>query len=939
MKPKRLFIIDGSALVFRSFYAFSGQSELSFEGRNVGLVFGFLSTILSLLKREEPDHLIITFDTGAPTFRHKMFPNYKAQRPPIDEDMRQQLPLLYELIDLMNIPQLSMEGFEADDLMGTLAVQGEHADMDVFLVTGDKDFYQLVNDRIKVYTLGRQQSPIVVYDAKGVEEKFGVPPNKVIDVLGLMGDTSDNIPGVPKVGPKTAIDLIKRFGTLEDVLNSATEVKQPKLRQNLIEFADQARFSKKLVIIDKEVPMDVNEIHGTFGPVNNADIRRRLGDLKFRAILDSLDRIEPQSLIDIGSSENEAIHHLQQYHTVTDPQSLADMIERISQVEMLSIDTETTSIDAMKAELVGMSFSITSSSLLPDNAGEESKEELITSWYVSAIHFKDVPEGFTPSTPPHLRPTVSHELAYIIDQLIPIYSGDIPKTGQNLKYDLLVLSCYDVQVNNVQFDTMIASHLLNPAARQHNLDTLAETHLGITKIPTKSLIGSGSKQITMADVELSQVSKYACEDTDVVLRLTHLFQPKIADANMNKLLKEQELPLIPILTRMEKTGVALDLKLLNDMSKQFQLEISNLIESVHDLAGMPFNLNSTQQLAHILYDKLGLPTGRKTKSGYSTNIDELERLAPIHDLPRQLLRYRHLAKLKSTYIDALPQLIHPITGRVHTSYHQAVTATGRLSSSDPNLQNIPIRSEDGGRIRKAFIAGEDGWLILAADYSQIELRIMAHLSGDARMIEAFHSGQDIHRSTAAWMHDMPPELITSDMRRQAKEVNFGVLYGMGDFGLAQRLGIGRKRAKEFIDQYFANFPSVKGYIDEIHNQLRETGYVETMMGRRRPIPDIYSKNYNIRQNAKRVATNTPIQGSAADLMKRAMIAVDNALMTEGFQARMLMQVHDELVFEVPPNEVETLSARLKELMGNVWKMKVPLDVSIESGINWLDSHG
>lgn len=926
MEPKRLFVIDGTALIFRSFYAFSGQTQLTSEGRNIGMVFGFLSSLFMLCKRENPDHLIITFDTSAPTFRHKMFPAYKAQRPPMDEDLAQQIPLLYELVDLLRIPQLSMEGWEADDIMGTLAVKGEKAGMDVYLVTGDKDFYQLVNDKVKVYTFGKRQAQPTVYDRDGVESKFGVPPENVIDVLGLMGDTSDNIPGVPKVGPKTAIDLIKRYGTLEKVLESAKEIKQPKLRQNLIEFADQARFSKELVIIEKNVPLEEGQEQVPFGPMNNPESRSRLKELEFRAILDTLNQIEPAEVKDKPTDKDHGAEHNKLYHTVTDPISLAGMVARMNKAELVSMDTETTSLDAMRAELVGLSFSI-------DNG------KLIESWYVSAVHFEDVPNEFEPTPPSSLRPNSSHELVYILSVLKSFLTGDIPKTGQNLKYDMLVLSCYDIDVRSVTFDTLLASHLLDPTARQHNLDALAETHLGMTKIPTKELIGSGSKQISMADVELSQVSEYACEDTDVALRLTHIFQPKIAEAEMDKILCEQEIPLLPVLVRMEKAGVMLDFELLSQMSLQFQEEIVKLIESVHDLAGMPFNMNSTQQLAHILFDKLGLPPGRKTKLGYSTNINELERLAPLHELPMKLLRYRHLTKLKSTYIDSLPLLVHPITGRIHTSYQQAVAATGRLSSADPNLQNIPIRSEDGGRIRQAFIAGEPGWKIVAADYSQIELRIMAHLSGDSRMIEAFHSGQDIHSSTAAWMHDMPPELVTSDMRRQAKEVNFGVLYGMGEFGLSQRLNISRKRAKEFIEQYFANFPSVKGYIEEIHNFVREHGYVATMMGRRRPIPEISSKNFNVRQNAKRIATNTPIQGSAADLMKLAMIAVDRALIEENYKARMLMQVHDELVFEVPPDEVGRLSERLKELMGGVWDMKVPLEVSVEHGDNWLDSHG
>jgi len=485
---------------------------------------------------------------------------------------------------------------------------------------------------------------------------------------------------------------------------------------------------------------------------------------------------------------------------------------------------------------------------------------------------------------------------------------------------------------------MIASHLLDPSARQHGLDHLAELHLNYRKIPISSLIGSGAKQRSMAEVPLDRITEYACEDADIALRLTHLFQPMIEEGGYGRLLYEQELPLLPVLLAMEKRGVALDTDLLAEMSAEFQAEMERLEEEVCALAGVRFNLNSTQQLAEVLYDRLGLPPGRKTKFGYSTDISELERLAPVHELPAKLLRYRRFAKLKSTYIDALPQMIHPLTGRVHTSFSQTVAATGRLSSNDPNLQNIPIRTEEGGRIRKAFIAGQPGWMMVSADYSQIELRIMAHLSGDERLIEAFENRMDIHRATAAWMNDIPPELVTPDIRRQAKEVNFGVLYGMGDFGLAQRLGISRKRAREFIDQYFEKFARVKEYIEEIKLRARAVGYVETIMGRKRPLPEINSKNFRVRSNAERIAVNTPIQGSAADLIKLAMIRVHAALREEGFRARMLLQVHVELVFESPSDELERLATRVREIMAGAMELRVPIEVDVAWGENWLEAH-
>jgi DNA polymerase-1 len=924
MSHKRIFLIDGSALVYRSFHAFSGRAQLTSRGQDVGMVFGFLSSLLMVLRREKPDRLVVAFDTGAPTFRHKMYDAYKANRPPMAEELRGQLPLLTELLTLLNIPQIGMDGYEADDVMGTLACRAAAEGMDAFLVTGDKDFYQLVNDQIKVYTLPYKGSGApTIYDSEGVLTKFGVPPDKVTDVLALMGDASDNVPGVPNVGSKTAVELINQFGTLEAVLAAAQDIKQPRLRQNLTEFADQARFSRELVIIDTNAPVDVEPASFKAGPLNNPAARHKLAEYEFRSLLTQLDKIEPvvsaEATLTLPSEETTE----PAYRTVTDPAGLTEMLSELTRAELVSVDVETTSLDAMRAELVGMSFSV--------SEGE--------AWYIAANHFEGVPDDWQPPPPPQLRPHCSREVAFILSQLRPFYTDpSIPKTGQNLKYDALVLACYDVEVAGIAFDTMIASHLLDPSARQHNIDLLAQTHLNFRKIPTESLIGSGSKQISMADVPVAKVSHYACEDADVALRLTNLFKPNIAASGLERIFYEQELPLMPVLLTMEKRGVKLDTDLLGQMSVEFQRELDGLESEVKRAVGFNFNLNSTQQLADVLFGKLGLPPGKKTKFGFSTDADELERLAPVHEVPRLLLRYRHLAKLKSTYIDALPVMVHPITGRVHTSYNQTIAATGRLSSTDPNLQNIPIRTEEGGQIRRAFIAGEPGWVIVSADYSQIELRVMAHLSGDERLLEAFREGQDIHRATAAWMMDVPPELVTSDMRRQAKEVNFGVLYGMGDFGLAQRLGISRQRAREFIDQYFGKFARVKEYIDELHERTRQLGYVETIMGRRRPLPEINAKNFQVRQNAQRIAINTPIQGSAADLIKKAMTDVHHVLLNEGFEARMLMQVHDELVFEAPRDELEKLSARLKEIMSGAMELKVPLDVGVSWGENWLDAH-
>lgn len=936
----KLFLFDGSALVHRSFHAFSGRASLTSRGMDVGMIFGFLTTLLSVLRKEKPDRLALCFDTAAPTFRHTRFEAYKATRAPLDEGIRAQLPLLHEMINVLNIPNLKLDGYEADDIIGTLAVQGAAAGMDVYMVTGDKDFLQLVTDRIKVYKLpyGRTGDAAEVIDPDGVVAKFGVAPDRVIDVLGLMGDSVDNIPGAPGVGEKTAMQLVHRFGGLEEALQRAEEIEKPKLRETLIEFADQVRLSRELATIDVNTPIGVAPEALDFGPLNNDAARRKLVEWELHSILQQIDALggsgRPGAVVQTSLIEEiEKTPVRRDYRLIRTVDELELLIRNLEAIRtrqdeplanrIVAIDTETTSLDPMCAELVGMSFSW--------EPGE--------AYYIAANAFSETPDQFVLRPAPKLRPERSRTLAFLLDRLAPFYADpDIPKAGQNLKYDLQVLACYDIEVNGVEFDTLLASFILDPSARQHGIDQLAEIHLGLRKIPTSSLIGSGAKQISMADAPVEAVSEYACEDADAALQLTRKFLPRIEAEGLAKLLYEQELPLIGVLLEMERTGVALDLRLLMELSQEFAAETERLVGEVQDLAGFPFNLNSTQQLANVLYNRLGLPPGRKTKFGFSTDTEELERLAPLHELPAKLLRYRHLAKLKSTYIDALPQLIHPITRRVHTNYSQTIAATGRLSSTDPNLQNIPIRSEEGGRIRKAFIAGEPGWKIVSADYSQIELRIMAHLSGDRRMQEAFTTGLDIHRATAAWMNGIPPEEVTSDMRRQAKEVNFGVLYGMGDFGLSQRLMISRARAREFIDAYFGQLSRVKEYIDLIIAGAREREYVETMMGRRRPMPDINSKNFNIRSNAERMAVNTPIQGSAADLMKLAMIRVAKILKEENFRARMLMQVHDELVFEAPPEEIDRLSRRLREEMSGAMQLSVPLDVGIGVGDNWLDAH-
>lgn len=944
---KSLFLVDGSALVHRAFHAFQGRARLTTRGKDVGMLYGFLNSLLSVIRREKPDRLGVAFDTSAPTFRHKLYEAYKANRPPMDEALREQIPILYELLQALNVPQLMIEGYEADDIIGTLAVRGAQEGYQCFIVAGDKDFYQLVDQKISLYRLpvGRSNELPEVIDPEGVVRKFGVPPHQVIDTLALMGDSSDNVPGVPGVGEKTSVELIKRFGSLEEVIAHADQIEKATIRENIKQHAELARKSRDLVIIDTSVPLEITPHDLTYGPLNNHLARKKLLELEFASLLRQIEELEPEIRAHPGGppgegegaeeklpgeefsvSQAELLRTSRRdYRLIDTPEALFQLVKHLQEQGAFSLDTETTSIDPMQAELVGISFST----------------EPGAAYYLTVNHFQGPPSGYSSSLYTPLRPTISPSLCFILETLKPLLEDErYKKYGQNLKYDLLALKCYGIEVKGVEFDTMIASYLLDPTARQHGIDYMAETYLGLRKIPTAQLIGKGAHQLSMAEVPVDQVCEYACEDADVALRLVLYFRQQLKKNQMERLFYELEIPLMMVLLQMEFNGVKLDVDYLSQLSRQFQEEMDDLEREIYELAGLKFNINSTQQLAEVLYQRLKLPKGRRTKLGYSTDNEELERLRQEADspIPGKLLRYRHLAKLKSTYIDALPRMIHPLTGRVHTSYSQTSTATGRIASSDPNLQNIPIRTEEGGWIRRAFVPGEEGWLILSADYSQIELRIMAHLSQDERLIYAFEQGWDIHRATAAWMNEIPPEEVTPEMRRQAKEVNFGVLYGMGEFGLSQRLGIPRARAREFIEQYFTQFKQVKEYIEKLHQQARERGYVETIMGRRRPIPDINSKNFNIRSNAERIAINTPIQGSAADLMKIAMIRVHKMLREEGFRARMLLQVHDELVFEVPQEEVERLSQRLKETMSQAMELSVPLEVGIGYGANWLEAH-
>ena len=909
---KRLFLIDGSAQVYRAHFAFIRNPLRTRQGEVTSVVYGFLNVLVQLLQKESPTHLAIVFDTAEPTFRHKAYADYKATRQKMPDELGEQLGRLDQVLDASEIPVLRLPGWEADDVIGTLAKQAEQEGFEVFMVTGDKDYMQLVTPRVKMWNA--KQNELLILGPEEVKTEFGVPPEKVVDVLGLMGDSSDNIPGVSGIGPKTAIKLIEEYGSLEAVLEAASSMKPSKTRDALIADRERAVLSHELATIDCHAPIDFNFEDYAVKNILTPELERVLIELELFNLLERL-----RSKYASGRTSTTQADQ-RNYCMHAEPRALRALVDEWKRKKpLLSIDVETTGIDPMRAELVGASFSTT-------------KGEAI---YVSMQDFRGLPDLSRSIT--RFGKPVEAGTAAFLQMAAEVYEDPtIPKTGQNVKYDALVLRTYGIEVQGVVFDTILAAYLLNPGDRNLSLDNLARDYLKLPKIATSELIGQGKGQITMRDVPPERVTEYACEDADYALRLTHLLEPKLN--SQERILREIEIPLIPVLLEMEYCGVKLDLDLLAEMSKELDRDMNRIMDECHAIAGERFNLNSPKQLAAVLFDKLKLPVQKKLKSGPSTDVDTLTALAPLHELPAKLLEYRILSKLKGTYVDALPELVHPATGRVHTTFSQTVAATGRLSSSDPNLQNIPIKTEVGRRIRAAFVPGEPGWQIVSADYSQIELRIMAHLSGDAKLIEAFETGEDIHTATAAQIFNCPPDQVAPEMRRVAKTVNFGIIYGQTDFGLSQELGIPRAEAKTFRENYFKLYPGVAEFTKRTIEFCRKNGYVETILGRQRRIPDIESKDRQIREFAERAAINHPVQGSAADMIKLAMIAIFSRLKQEKYSARLLLQVHDELVFESPASERERLTEMVRHEMQRGLELRVPIAVDIGSGANWLAAH-
>jgi len=883
MRP-RLFLIDGSALAYRAYFAFINNPLINSKGENTSAVFAFTNSLLKILDEEKPDYMAVIFDTPEPTFRHKAFADYKATRQKMPPDMADQLPRIKEVIQAMNIPILEVPGFEADDVMGTLAKKAEKEGLETYLVTGDKDFLQLASPLTKIYNPKRTGQEVEILDVEGVKQKLGVPPERVADVLGLMGDKSDNVPGVPGIGQKTAARLVNQFGSLEAVVENADKIGQENLRKSLKENAHQALLSKELVIIKTDAPVEIDLHQLKLGQMDRRRLLELFKDLEFNSLLD---RIAPEEETEV------------EYHTVKTQDQLEELLLKLRQSGGFVLDIQTSDSSPLRAEILGFSFSC------------EPKR----AYYLPAED-------------------------EVLNRLKPIFEDEsIKKYGQNIKHDMLVLSRYGIELKGVDFDTMVAAYLLNPSGREHSLDTLSVEHLSYKKTSLSELIGKGKSQKSLREVPLEQLSRYACEEADLTFRLKEVLEPKLREAELYDLFQRVEMPLVTVLMEMERNGVSLDMELLQRMSRRLEEELNRLMKKIYELAGEEFNINSPQQLGRILFEKLKLPKAKRTKTGYSTDVSVLEELAKVHPLPKELLEYRQLSKLKSTYIDALPKLVNPLTGRVHTSFNQTVTATGRLSSSDPNLQNIPIRTELGREIRRAFVPGDPSTqVILDADYSQIELRIMAHLSGDETLRRSFLNDEDIHRTTASVVFEVPPDQVTSELRRRAKEINFGIMYGMGAYGLAMRLDITPEEAQKFINNYFIKYPKVNDFIIRTITEARRNGYVTTLLNRRRYLPEILSENRRKREFAERTAINTPIQGSAADLIKVAMINISRRLKERGLRTKMILQVHDELVFEVPKDELEDVKSLVKSQMEGAIKLDVPVKVDIGVGPNWLEAH-
>ena len=927
--PNPLVLVDGSSYLYRAFHAFPPLTNSA--GEPTGAMYGVLNMLKSLISQVQPSHIAVVFDAKGKTFRDEMFEQYKSHRPPMPDDLRKQIQPLHDIIRALGIPLLVIEGVEADDVIGTLAVAASKANQKVLISTGDKDMAQLVDDNIMLINTMNN----TLLDREAVIEKYGIPPELIIDYLALMGDSADNIPGVAGVGEKTALGLLQGIGSMAEIYANLDKVSElpirgaKKLGDKLLAEKEMADLSYRLATIKTDVALDITPEQLTLGASNNDQLTEYFGRYEFKRwlneVMNGADSItnnneQPTKInhyqvtpVLVQDNSDEALPAIQidrsRYETLLTEADLNRWVEKLKQAKLFALDTETDNLDYMAANLVGISFALEN--------GEAAYLPL-------QLDYLGAPKTLEKTTALALLKPVLENPA-------------IQKVGQNFKYDLTIFARNGIDVQGVAFDTMLESYVLNSTGR-HNMDDLAKRYLGHQTISFEEIAGKGKNQLTFNQIALEQAAEYAAEDADVTMKLQQVLWEKLSkEPSLEKLFKEMELPLLGVLSRMERRGVLIDSDALFLQSNEIANRLSELEEQAYVLAGQPFNLASTKQLQEILFDKLGLPVIQKTPKGApSTNEEVLEELAFSHELPKVLVEHRGLSKLKSTYTDKLPQMVNPQTGRVHTSYHQAVTATGRLSSSDPNLQNIPIRNEEGRRIRQAFIARE-GFTVVAADYSQIELRIMAHLSQDQGLINAFTQGKDIHRSTAAEIFGVALYEVTSEQRRNAKAINFGLIYGMSAFGLSRQLGIGRADAQSYMDLYFKRYPGVQTFMHDIREKAKAQGYVETLFGRRLYLPDINSSNGMRRKAAERVAINAPMQGTAADIIKRAMIQLDQKLQNDPDIA-MIMQVHDELVFEVRSEKVEFYSELIKTQMESAADLVVPLIVEVGQGTNWDEAH-
>lgn len=927
--PNPLVLVDGSSYLYRAFHAFPPLTNSA--GEPTGAMYGVLNMLKSLISQVQPSHIAVVFDAKGKTFRDEMFEQYKSHRPPMPDDLRKQIQPLHDIIRALGIPLLVIEGVEADDVIGTLAVAASKANQKVLISTGDKDMAQLVDDNIMLINTMNN----TLLDREAVIEKYGIPPELIIDYLALMGDSADNIPGVAGVGEKTALGLLQGIGSMAEIYANLDKVAElpirgaKKLGDKLLAEKEMADLSYRLATIKTDVALDITPEQLTLGASNNDQLTEYFGRYEFKRwlneVMNGADSItnnneQPTKINHYQATSalaqdnsDEALPAIQidrsRYETLLTEADLNRWVEKLKQAKLFALDTETDNLDYMAANLVGISFALEN--------GEAA---------------------YLPLQLDYLGAPKTLEKTTALSLLKPVLENPaIQKVGQNFKYDLTIFARNGIDVQGVAFDTMLESYVLNSTGR-HNMDDLAKRYLGHQTISFEEIAGKGKNQLTFNQIPLEQAAEYAAEDADVTMKLQQVLWEKLSkEPTLEKLFKEMELPLLGVLSRMERRGVLIDSDALFLQSNEIANRLSELEEQAYVLAGQPFNLASTKQLQEILFDKLGLPVIQKTPKGApSTNEEVLEELAFSHELPKVLVEHRGLSKLKSTYTDKLPQMVNPQTGRVHTSYHQAVTATGRLSSSDPNLQNIPIRNEEGRRIRQAFIARE-GFTVVAADYSQIELRIMAHLSQDQGLINAFTQGKDIHRSTAAEIFGVSLDEVTSEQRRNAKAINFGLIYGMSAFGLSRQLGIGRADAQSYMDLYFKRYPGVQTFMHDIREKAKAQGYVETLFGRRLYLPDINSSNGMRRKAAERVAINAPMQGTAADIIKRAMIQLDQKLQNDP-DIEMIMQVHDELVFEVRSEKVAFYSELIKTQMESAADLVVPLIVDVGQGTNWDEAH-